>query len=165
MSSSSPQSDRSRPAVPPSGAVNRILFVDDHDQLRRLYVVGLQLLGYTVVPAASPLELERRLAEPAPDLVVIDVQRPTVDGLDAVRRLRARPHLQHTPIVFLASVADDDFRSEALSEGVDRYVLRPLAAGKLSRDIDDLLRTGRPPATAERQQRRLAPIVSLRQTG
>jgi DNA-binding response OmpR family regulator len=148
-------------AAPLSGCV---LVVDDNDQLRQLLALGLETAGFTVIQAATQLDLQRRLADTQPDALILDLQRSEADGLRLLARMRARTQLQDVPILFLAGSDDDDFRWQALHDGADWFGLRPLALVELQKQLGTLIRNGRP-EVAERLPRPPASIRSLKRTG
>jgi DNA-binding response OmpR family regulator len=141
-----------------------VLVIDDNDQLRQLLALGLTTAGFSVVEAATQLDVQRRLADSQPDALVVDLQRSEADGLRLLVRLRARTQLQDVPILFLAGSEDDDFQWQALHAGADWFGLRPVALVELQKEIRKLIRQGRP-AVTERLPRPPAPIRSLKRTG
>src|SRR6266852_9009128 len=138
MSKTSEHSHRSEPG-------RRILLVDDDDQVRQMYSLALRTAGFDVVAASTPQQAQRRLEHAQPDALVLNLQRSEADGLDVLRRMRARQDLLHVPIVFLAGCASEEFRWRAIQAGADWFGLRPLAMIELKKRIRQLIRGGRPP--------------------
>ena len=141
-----------------------VLLVDDDEQVRQMYCVALRTAGFDVVAASTPQQAHHRLDRARPDALVLNLQRSEADGLDLLRRMRARQDLAHVPIVFLAGCACEEFRWRVISAGADWFGLRPLAMIELKKNIRQLIRGGRPPldvfvATAARRigARRLKP--------
>jgi len=141
-----------------------VLLVDDDDQVRQMYSLALRTAGFDVVAASTPQQAQYRLKHVRPDALVLNLQRSEADGLDVLRRLRARHDLSDVPIVFLAGCASEEFRWRAMRAGADWFGLRPLAMIELKKNIRQLIRGGRPPlelfvATAARRigARRLKP--------
>jgi len=127
----------------PSESNGRVLVVDDSDSVRQLLRLELETAGFEVQEAATQLELQRRLTLSRPDVLLLDLQRPAVDGLDLLVRLRARQTLQDVPIVFLAGSVDDAFRLQVLRAGADWYAVRPLGLAQLRTQMANLVRHGR----------------------
>jgi two-component system, OmpR family, alkaline phosphatase synthesis response regulator PhoP len=127
----------------PSESNGRVLVVDDTDSVRQLLRFELETAGFEVHEAATQLELQRRLTLGRPDALLLDLQRPAIDGLDLLRRLRARQTLQDVPIVFLAGSVDDAFRLDALRGGADWFAVRPLGVAQLRIQLANLIRNGR----------------------
>src|SRR5713226_6534219 len=122
-----------------------ILLVDDDDQVCQMLSLALSTAGFDVVVAGTQQQAQHRLEHSRPDALVLNLQRSETDGLDALRRLRARQDLSHVPIVFLAGCASEDFRWRAIRAGADWFGLRPLAMLELKKHIRQLIRRGRPP--------------------
>jgi DNA-binding response OmpR family regulator len=127
----------------PSEPNGRVLVVDDSDLVRHLLRLELEVAGFEVHEAATQLELQRRLTLGQPDALLLDLQRPAVDGLDLLLRLRARQSLQDVPIAFLAGCVDDEFRLQALGAGADWFAVRPLGVSQLRAQMANLIRHGR----------------------
>lgn len=135
--------------------------------------MGLRTAGYSVVAAASQIDLQHHLATLTPAAVIVDLQRSQAEGLRLVARMRARPQLQQTPILFLSGSDDDSLRFDALAAGADFYAVRPFGILELQRALDDLVRHGRlsaaeglvrPPTRLDRLER-LKRARRLSQTG
>jgi DNA-binding response OmpR family regulator len=142
-----------------------VLVVDDDDQVRQMLSLALETAGFDVIEAGTPLELQRRLAYTRPDALVLNLQRSQIDGLNLLRRMRARTDLHDVPIVFLAGCDDEDFQWQALRAGADWFTLRPLGMLELQTKVAQLVRQGRPVVKPERMPRPPTPIRSLKRTG
>jgi two-component system KDP operon response regulator KdpE len=107
----------------------KILVVDDEPQIRRSLRVALRANGYDVVDAAdAETALDEAAAQP-PDLVILDLALPDVDGVEVVRRLRE--WAGHIPIIVLSARGDDEAKVRALDEGADDYVTKPFSVTEL----------------------------------
>ena len=117
----------------------RVLVVDDEPAIRRFLRTSLRTEGYEIVEAetgeAALAEIRRR----APDLVVLDLGLPGVDGLEVIRRLRAPPG-SVVPIIVLPSRTDEAGKVEALDLGADDYVTKPFGMDELLARIRAALR-------------------------
>jgi two-component system, OmpR family, KDP operon response regulator KdpE len=117
----------------------RVLVVDDEPAIRRFLRTSLRTEGYEIVEAetgeAALAEIRRR----APDLVVLDLGLPGVDGLEVIRRLRAPPG-SVVPIIVLTSRTDEAGKVEALDLGADDYVTKPFGMDELLARIRAALR-------------------------
>jgi len=103
-----------------------ILVVDDSPSNLRLFTYLLALPGYEVVTAACAEEALRRLAQRAPDLIIMDLQLPDVDGLTLTRRLKDAPETKAIPIVAVTAFAMKGDEEKALAAGVDGYMSKPV---------------------------------------
>jgi two-component system, OmpR family, response regulator len=118
----------------------RILIVDDDPQIRAVLEVALQRAGYSVIAARDGAAALRMAQREAPDLVVLDVGLPEVDGLEVCRRLRA---VSSVPVLFLTARDDEIDRILGLELGADDYVTKPFSPRELLARIKAILkRTG-----------------------
>ena len=121
---------------------HRILVVDDDPVIVRLLEVNLRLDGYEVETASRGEEALERAAATGPDLVILDVMMPGLDGWETCRRLRAQPAFGSTPVVFLSARAQDDDRARGLELGSVSYVTKPFDPVKLMELVRTLLAGG-----------------------
>lgn len=111
----------------------KILVVDDQEIVRYTMDVVLGNQGYLVFQAAGVMEGIAALAEHHPDLVLLDLTMPDIEGIVLLRQMRKSPQFKETPVIILTAHSDRNFVGEALSLGVRDYVL------KLGFLVDDLL--------------------------
>ena len=114
--------------------LSRILIVEDRAENRVMIREVLELWGYSVSEAENGEEALRRLAEVDPDLVLMDLQMPVLDGLSALRRIRAGPCRQVPVIAFTASMQDCD-ESVMLEHGFDGFLAKPVELSVLKRRV------------------------------
>lgn len=106
----------------------RILVIDDETQIRKLLRVALSGHGYEVAEAASGNEGLNEAAVYRPDLIILDLGLPDIDGLDVVRRLR---EWSKTPVIILSVKEQENDKIAALDAGADDYVTKPFGMGEL----------------------------------
>ena len=121
-------------------AGTRVLVVDDEPAVREALRRALALEGYDVELAENGAEALRKLGPTDPDLVVLDVLMPEVDGLAACRRLRAEGN--DVPVLMLTARAGIGDRVDGLDAGADDYLVKPFALEELLARIRALLRRG-----------------------
>jgi two-component system response regulator MprA len=121
-------------------AGTRVLVVDDEPAVREALRRALALEGYDVELAENGAEALRKLGPSDPDLVVLDVLMPEVDGLAACRRLRADGN--DVPVLMLTARAGIGDRVDGLDAGADDYLVKPFALEELLARIRALLRRG-----------------------
>jgi len=121
-----------------------VLVVDDDPHIRQLLVFALEKAGLTARQAADGEEAMAAVAAAAPDLVVLDINMPKLDGLEVCRRLRAQGDL---PILFLSSRDDEIDRVLGIELGGDDYVVKPFSPREVVARVTAILRRARP-ATA-----------------
>ncbi len=119
-----------------------ILVVDDDPDLRSLLRLHLAGAGYDVEVAADAIEAGHSVLARAPDLIIIDVKMPYMDGFEFVAALRTEESLKHTPVIFLTSVADGDLRGKEL--GALAYLVKPIRADRLLELVLKILPPERP---------------------
>ena len=124
-----------------------ILVVDDEPAVRRVLLMRLQLAGYNVVSAEDGEEALEVFHNEAPDLVVLDVMLPKMDGFAVCRRLRAESCV---PIIFLSALESISERVAGLDLGADDYLPKPFSPKELEARISTILRrVGSGSATVE----------------
>ena len=122
------------------GCAAHILVVDDAPQNRLLADARLSGAGYRVTQAESGEAALRAFENDPPDLVLLDVRMPGLDGFDTLARLRALPDGDDVPVVFLTAFDDDDTHRRALAAGVDDFLSKPLRPTELLIRVRSLLR-------------------------
>ncbi|WP_051943671.1 response regulator transcription factor [Streptacidiphilus rugosus] len=135
----------------------RILVVDDDPTVAEVVAGYLMRAGYTVDRAGDGRTALAEAAVFRPDLVVLDLMLPELDGLEVCRRLRAEPSTRHVPVVMLTAKGDEHDRILGLELGADDYVTKPFSPRELVLRIQSVLRrsTGLPAPAAEE-----GPLVS-----
>lgn len=131
-----------------------LLVVDDDAAIREFVKLTLNLAGYEVVFAADGDEVPAALAEHAPRMVIMDVSMPRLNGLDALRQLRATG--RDVPVIMLTALGADQDKLEAFDAGADDYLVKPFSARELVARVAALLRRSRLAVTGDRA--RAAPL-------
>ena len=108
-----------------------ILIADDDPVIQKLLAVNFEMEGYRVVTASDGAEALERVASDHPDLAVLDVMMPRVDGLDVVRALRADPATCTMPVILLSAKAQAVDINRGLEAGADIYVTKPFDPAEL----------------------------------
>jgi len=139
-----------KPTPRSSVSAPRILVVDDEIDIALLIAYNLEAEGYLVESIARGDEAELRLAEDAPDLVILDWMLPGVSGIEICRRLRAREATRTLPIIMVTARREETERVRALAVGADDYVIKPFSVIELVARVYALLRRSRPERIAER---------------
>ncbi len=127
-----------------SGANLSVLLIEDNEQNRYLASFLLEQRGYRVVHAvdgASAIEVLRSFL---PDLIVLDIQLPAMDGYAIARELRANARLHHIPIIAVTSYAMVGDREKALAAGCDGYLEKPIEPESFVSDIQRFANAARP---------------------
>jgi PAS domain S-box-containing protein len=131
-----------RQIVAPNGSgtgQKRILIVDDDAHIRELLRQELEQAGYTVLEAWDGFAAIQQVKSLKPDLVVMDVMMPQMNGFDAAAVLRNDPDIADIPIIMLSIVQD---KERGYRLGIDRYLTKPIDRDRLLGDIESLLHQG-----------------------
>jgi two-component system cell cycle response regulator DivK len=126
-----------------------ILVVDDNGDVRFMLRFLLEAKGYRMLEAEDGLEAVETARSSRPNLILIDVSLPRLDGLSATRRIREEAGLRTTPIVAVSGHAATEDRDKALAAGCDGYLTKPINFEELYRLIDGLLSAQQIPARLE----------------
>jgi PAS domain S-box-containing protein len=118
----------------------RVLLVEDNAVQSALFAEALGAAGFRVELARNGLEALEKAVATDPDLVVMDVQMPGLDGLEATRRLRANPALRETPVLALTALVMPGDRERCREAGVDEYVAKPVPLAELVAKVGRLAR-------------------------
>ena len=117
-----------------------ILIVDDFDDTRLLLRTWLQRKGYRVVEAENGNRAVAAAERDRPDLIIMDVEMPELDGLAATRRIRKLEDFAGVPIVAVSAYGADQYREHALAAGCNEYVSTPFEPEELERIIRTLIK-------------------------
>jgi len=114
-----------------------ILVVDDEPRMRKFMRMNLELEGFHVAEAANGLEALEKVREDLPDLVVLDVMMPEMDGFEALEHIR---EISSAPVIMLTVKADEGDKVRGLELGADDYVTKPFSPRELMSRIRAVLR-------------------------
>ncbi|MEP6922469.1 MAG: response regulator [bacterium] len=128
------------PQVSDQGLSRRtILVVDDFDDTRLLLRSWLERKGFHVIEAENGNQAVTQAETKLPDLIIMDLQMPELDGLSATRKIRQVKALENTPVVAVSAYGAEQFRDEALAAGCDAYVSTPFEPANLEKLIRSLV--------------------------
>jgi len=120
----------------------KILVVDDEESVRNLCTACIQHAlgqGYEVVEAADGDEAIAAAGVEQPDLILLDIMMPEVDGFEVCRRLKASAETRDIPVIFLTALGEEKDVEQGLALGGDAYVVKPFNAVTLAAQISELL--------------------------
>ena len=117
----------------------RILVIEDTEDNRRILRDLLTHAGYQVLEAVNGERGVAAAAEHRPDLILMDVQLPVLDGYEATRRIKSDPNLQHIPVIAVTSYALSGDEAKARSAGCDGYIAKPFSPRQLLAKINEFL--------------------------
>ena len=122
----------------------KILLVEDNEDNRDMLARRLQRKGYTVVMAVDGIQGVEMAAAEQPDLVLMDMSLPVLDGWEATRRIKASPGSQSLPVIALTAHAMTGDREKAIAAGCDDYDIKPIEMDRLLAKIEELLGRNEP---------------------
>lgn len=117
----------------------RILAIEDHEENRRLLRDLLTSVGYEMIEAVTGEEGLTLAATHAPDLILMDIQLPGLDGYEVTRRVKADPALRHIPVIAVTSYALSGDEVKAMEAGCDAYITKPFDPVELLAKIQEHL--------------------------
>lgn len=117
----------------------KILLVEDTEDNRFMMRRLLEMDGYDVVEARNGQEAVQLAEAEKPQLVLMDLSLPVIDGLAATRLLRRMPGFADTPIIAVSAHDTADFKGDALAAGCNSYITKPIDFGELEQLIAELL--------------------------
>ena len=122
-----------------------ILVADDDSQIRQILRLYLENAGFTVLDAENGVAALLLFQQSHPDLVILDIMMPVLDGLETARQIR---NLAATPIILLTARVEDDDKLVGFETGADDYVTKPFSPGEVVARVQAILRRTAQPPTA-----------------
>jgi DNA-binding response OmpR family regulator len=144
--------------MPPREPRHRILVVDDEPRMIRFIQMNLELEGYQVSQAGNGFEALNKLRDDLPDLVILDVMMPDMDGFETLRLLR---EVSAVPVIMLTVKADEEDKVRGLELGADDYVTKPFSPRELSSRVKAVLRRAEMPAPVEKSVTRIDDFLQI----
>lgn len=138
----------------------RILIVDDDATMVNLLSTVLEFEGFQAIKALSGMEALHMIEEQRPDLVLLDIMMPEMDGFEVLARLRRDPSTEKLPVVILTARTEDRDVFEGWRRGADEYVTKPFDPQRLVEVIRDVLARSYEERLEERV-RRVDELLSL----
>ncbi|MDN5310122.1 MAG: two-component system, OmpR family, alkaline phosphatase synthesis response regulator PhoP [Methanolobus sp.] len=120
----------------------KILIVDEEIDASTALKVALEAEGYNVIEALDGYEGIRKAKSETPDVILLDIMMPVMDGFEVCRRLKADPVSSHIPVIMLTAKGEVDDKVEGLELGADDYVTKPFNLKELKARIRMVLRRG-----------------------
>ena len=117
----------------------RILVVDDEIYIVHILEFSLTMEGYEVATASDGEEALRKIEEDRPDLVVLDIMMPKLDGYEVCRRLRQKEETASLPVILLSAKGRPVDREVGMEVGADDYIVKPFSPRRLLEKIRELL--------------------------
>ena len=116
----------------------RVLLVEDHPETIEVMQLELEVLGFEVVVAQNGLEAVEKATAESPDLIVMDMLMPKMNGFQAAASIRQSPKIKGIPILAATALARPGDREKCLESGCDGYIAKPFTHRQLGAAIDRL---------------------------
>lgn len=116
--------------------IKTVLLVEDNEDNLIVYRTILDHVGYRVIEARDGEEGVARASADVPDLILMDVSLPRMDGWEATRHIKADPKTRHIPIIAVTAHALDDDREKAVEVGCDGYLAKPVAPRRVVEEVE-----------------------------
>ena len=117
----------------------KILIVEDNPQNMKVVEMTLRPHGYSLIKATDGEEALKAVSSEEPDLIIMDVQIPKIDGLEVTRKLRQMPAFSHIPIVAVTAYAMRGDKEKAIDAGCDAYLSKPVDTRELPKVVAEML--------------------------
>ncbi|HST44829.1 MAG TPA: response regulator, partial [Luteimonas sp.] len=130
-------------AQPEARRVPLVMVVDDSVTMRKVTGRVLERHNFEVSTAKDGIDALERMAERVPDLMLLDIEMPRMDGYELATQMKLDPRLRDIPIVMITSRTGEKHRQRAFEIGVERYLGKPYQENELIRNVYDLLKLSR----------------------
>jgi two-component system, cell cycle response regulator DivK len=126
--------------------MSKLLLAEDDEFSRDMLLRRLEKAGYEVIAACDGKEALQQARQHRPDLILMDLDMPVMDGKSAIRALKSDPHTFKIPVLVLTAHATTDYVVEAVEAGCGAYETKPIVLRRLIERIEELLSKSRPAA-------------------
>jgi len=120
-------------------ARKRILLADDEEDIKTVVTMFLESQGYEVVTAYDGLDTLEKVRSEKPDLILLDIMMPVLDGYEVCKRLKEDEQTAHIPILILSAAAHAESVKRGLKAGAQDYIIKPFEPEKLHEKIEQVL--------------------------
>jgi two-component system cell cycle response regulator DivK len=122
--------------------MKKVLIAEDNAVNRELLRELLEMRGYDVTEACDGQEALLKITESQPDILLLDLGMPVLDGFGTIRKIRENPSLSSLPVLAVTAYAMRDDREKVLNSGFDGYLSKPIDPSALDRELARLLHQG-----------------------
>jgi two-component system cell cycle response regulator len=139
-----------------------IIVADDDRTLLKTLSVILEENGYDVVPVADPRKIQKLMVDVDPDLLILDIMMPKIDGLELLRQIRADRRWRDLPVLMISSMAPEEATVRSLGLGASDFVAKPFRVRELVARVEAQLRSGNVLREARREAKQRATEATVR---
>jgi len=119
--------------------MKKILIVEDEESLLKLESILLTTKGYLVQGATTGLAALEAIASETPDLILLDIMLPELDGFEVCKQVKKNPQTRHIPIIFLSAKKTPEDLARSKEVGGDQYITKPFKSARVMEAIEKLL--------------------------
>lgn len=119
--------------------MKKVLVVDDEVFIRRMIEVRLRVAGFTVIEAENGVDAVEKTISERPDLIIMDVMMPRMDGFQACEAIRSNPEISGTPILMLTARGQQIDVEKAMALGILEYITKPFSPKELADKVVEIL--------------------------
>lgn len=116
----------------------RVLLAEDHPDTADLIKFGLERLGYEIKIATNGLEAVEKASSERPDLIIMDMLMPVMDGFEATSQIRRNPKTKDIPVLAATALATPEDEERCLTSGCNAYIAKPFTCGQLDTTMKQL---------------------------
>ncbi len=136
-----------------SESLKSILLVDDDLTLREMYSERLKAEGFVVDTAKDGEEALQKATDSHPNIVLLDIMMPKINGLDVLKRLKNQPETKDIPVIVLTALIQDREKMESITHGADDYIVKSeIMPGEVIQKVKDLLAKAPAPGDASEKK-------------
>jgi CheY-like chemotaxis protein len=117
----------------------KLMIVDDNPEIITLYKAVFQRKGYDMLDAFDGINALEKLQDHLPDMFILDIMMPEMNGLELCQRIRALPEHAHTPVLILSAYSDPSLVERAFAAGANDYLIKPGNARNLEEKVHEML--------------------------
>jgi two-component system alkaline phosphatase synthesis response regulator PhoP len=118
----------------------KVLVVDDEEYIQHILNFSFGAEGYDVLTASDGEEALKRARKDRPDVIVLDIMMPKMDGYEACKRLKSDPQTKNIPVILLTAKGRDVDRKLGTAAGADDYVVKPFSPGRLIERVQGIIK-------------------------
>ncbi len=141
----------------------RILVVDDEPFNRQCLKDPLEVVGHHVVEAVDGIDALEKIAEHKPDLILLDVMMPRMDGMSVCQRIKTDPSTEHIPVIIVTALSEREYRIKAIEAGATDFLTKPLDLHEVILRVGNALRVGQAYAQLQGNYQELARMKQLQE--
>ncbi len=119
--------------------MKKALVVEDHPDMRNVLTFEMEMMGFSVIGAKDGKEGVEKAIKEKPNLILMDIMMPFMDGRDATRLIRSNPETQHIPILVETALANNVVRRSCIEAGCNDYITKPFTFKELQKKVQDFV--------------------------